>query len=52
MNRPVTTAVLLVALLGFAGCFGAVDPVDEQQIDEPVVLDAPCLLYTSDAADE
>ena len=47
MNRPVTTAVLLVALLGIAGCFGAVDPVEEEQINDPVVLEAPLIEWSA-----
>ena len=43
MNRTVPTAMLLVALLGFAGCFGAVDSVPPQEEVVPITLESPVL---------
>ena len=41
MNRPVSIALLLVALLGTAGCFGAVEPEPIEEADAPLVLEVP-----------
>ena len=41
MNRPVSIALLLVALLGTAGCFGAVEPEPIEEADVPLVLEVP-----------
>lgn len=43
MNRTGATAVLLVALLGMAGCFGSVEPEPIEPQQEPVELDVPVL---------
>ena len=41
MNRPALPALLLVALLGLAGCFGAVEPEEPDVIEQPVMLEEP-----------
>ena len=41
MNRPALPAMLLVALLGLAGCFGAVEPEEPEVIEQPVMLEEP-----------
>lgn len=41
MNRTVPTAMLLVALLGFAGCFGAVDPDPSEEEVVQITLEQP-----------
>ena len=47
MKQGVLPAILLVALLGFAGCLGAVEPEVVEEIEEPVSLEAPLLNWQS-----
>ena len=50
MNRPALPALLLVALLGLAGCFGAVEPEETEVIEEPVMLDEPVVNWITPPA--
>ncbi len=47
MKQGVFPAILLVALLGFAGCLGAVEPEVENEIGEPVSLETPTFDWQS-----
>ena len=43
MKQGVLPAILLVALLGFAGCLGAVEPEVVEEVEDPVSLETPLL---------
>ena len=50
MNRTVPTAMLLVALLGFAGCFGAVEPDPPEEKVVPIALEQPVFEWINPAS--
>ena len=43
MKQGVLPAILLVALLGLAGCLGAVEPELVEEVEDPVSLETPLL---------